>query len=270
MVKYLLYTNNGASDMALNCIYSMVKSGVSREDILLYTIDDETEHKFSEYGISTTKLDASESIGETDCFANSNYQDWNTKGFHRVVHYKIKAIIDALDTGNDVFYLDTDNVLFKNPTEFVKTNSDNLDILIQDDSDVHGRWRSLCTGVVFIKSNERTKKFYQKCLELHLKNIELDKSTGDQAAFNQILVEKNTHGLRDLNVSVFPHSLFPNGQIYFDTSESVDPYLLHNNYISGLENKIQRFKDNNFWFVEADDFNDVLAGGSGDKTKVTS
>ena len=270
MVKYLLYTNEGASDMALNCVYSMLTSGIAKEDIFVYTIDEETESKFSEYNIDVTKLDASKSLGSSDLRANDDYQDWNTKGFHRVVHYKIKAIIDALHRGHDVFYLDTDNVLFKNPTEFAESNSENIDILIQDDSDVHGRWKSLCTGVVFIKSNDTTKKFYEKCLELHLKNIELDKSTGDQAAFNQILMEKNIHGLNNINVVVFPHVLFPNGQVYFETDISNEqPYLLHNNYISGLENKIQRFKDNNLWFIDDDNFYDVLKGDNFVETKTT-
>jgi hypothetical protein len=247
----------------------MIKSDIKKTDILLYTIDDETEAKFSDYGVGVTKLDASESIGESDCFADSKYQDWNTKGFHRVVHYKIKAIIDALSKGDDIFYLDTDNVLFKNPTKFVE--SENSDIVVQDDSDIHGRWKSLCTGVVFIRSNEMTKKFYQKCLELHLKNIELDKSTGDQAAFNQTLLERHRHGLGDLSVGVFPHRLFPNGQIYFEsTVDKNDMYLFHNNHISGLDAKIQRFKDNNYWFVDSDDFRDVLSGNNCDKTEITS
>ena len=267
MVKYLLYTNSGASNMALNCIYSMIKSGVSKNDILLYTIDDETHTTFSEYGINVTKLDASKSIGKSGCFADSKYQDWNTKGFHRVVHYKIKAIIDALSKGDDVFYLDTDNVIFKNPTQFVE--SENSDIIIHDDSDIHGRWKSLCTGVVFIRSNKKTKKFYDECLDLHMKNIELDKSTGDQAAFNQIMVERHRHGLSDLSVNVFPHETFPNGQIYFEsTVDKNGMYLFHNNHISGLDAKIDRFKDNGYWFIDNDDFYDILSGN--DKTKITS
>lgn len=258
MIKYLLYTNSGASDMALNCIYSMIKSGIRKSDVLLYTIDDETEIKFKDRGINVTKLDASDSIGDSDYFAGSGYQDWNTKGFHRVVHYKIKAIIDALSTGHDIFYLDTDNVLFKDPTEFVEAMES--DIVVQDDSDIHGRWKSLCTGVVFIRSNEKTKKFYDKCLELHMKNIELDKSTGDQAAFNQILVERNSHGLGNLSVSIFPHEIFPNGQIYFESSvDKTGMYLFHNNHISGLDAKIERFKDNGYWFVDDDNFYNVLS-----------
>ena len=270
MVKYLLYTNNGASDMALNCIYSMISCGIRKDDILLYTIDSETEDKFSDHGFTVHKLDADAPIGESNSFADKKYQDWNTKGFHRVVHYKIKAIIDALSEGHNIFYLDTDNVLFKNPTDYVLEHSGSHDILIQDDSDIHGRWKSLCTGVVYIKSNDITKRFYEKCLELHLKNIELDKSTGDQAAFNQILMEKNQHGLSDIVVGIFPNEFFPNGQIYFETNLDKDKiFLLHNNHISGLESKIERFKKNDCWFIDCDNFNDVLSGNGDVKNKTT-
>ena len=87
VVKYLLYTNEGASDMALNCVYSMIVSGINKDDILVYTIDQETKEKFSEYDLNVTKLDASQPLGASDLHPSDDYQDWNTKGFHRVVHY---------------------------------------------------------------------------------------------------------------------------------------------------------------------------------------
>ena len=249
---FLLYTNDGASDMCLNCVYSLKKLGIEDEQILLYTADSASKDKLESFGLDVNCIGA-----ET----HEDYQDWNTNGFHRVVHYKIKSIIDALQTSN-VFYLDTDNVVFKNPLEFVSnvTDSEKFDIMIQDDSDLGGRWKSLCTGVVYIRSNEKTLKFYDECMKLHAKNIEKGQSTGDQASFNEIYGRRGSiEGLQDLNVGVLPMQYFPNGQAYFDNKigES-QKYLVHNNYISGVDSKIQRFKNYGMWNLQNEDFNKIM------------
>jgi len=251
--KFLLYTNDGASDMCLNCIYSLKKVGVEDDSILLYAADDASYEKLYSYSLDVKLID-----GETF----NEYQDWNTKGFHRVVHHKIKSIIDALERGNNVFYLDTDNVVFKNPLNFVSgvTNGESFDIMIQDDSDLGGRWKSLCTGVVYIKSNERTLIFYNECMKLHAKNIEEGNSTGDQASFNEIYANRSKiEGIEDLQLGVFPMQLFPNGQAYFDHNiGNGEKYLVHNNYISGVDLKIQRFKNHEMWNLDKEDFNKII------------
>jgi len=251
--KFLLYTNDGASDMCLNCIYSLKQVGVSDEDILLYAADDSSYKKLKSHNLNAKLID-----GETF----NEYQDWNTTGFHRVVHYKIQSIIDALKSGSNVFYLDTDIVAFKNPMEFVTNipDAESFDIMIQDDSDSQGRWHSLCTGVVFIRSNEKTLRFYDECMKLHAKNIEEGKSTGDQASFNETYANKNRiEGLEDLKLAVLPMEWFPNGQAYFDNNIcNDDKYIVHNNYISGMDLKIQRFKDHEMWYLDTEDFNEVI------------
>tara|TARA_Y100001963_G_C6683836_1_gene401190 strand:+ start:43 stop:813 length:771 start_codon:yes stop_codon:yes gene_type:complete len=250
--SFLLYTNDGASDMCLNCVYSLKKLGIDDEQILLYTADSASKDKLESYGLNVHSIGA-----ET----HENYQDWNTKGFHKVVHYKIKSIIDALQTSN-VFYLDTDNVIFKNPLDFVSKviESDSIDIMIQDDSDLGGRWKSLCTGVVYIRSNEKTLKFYDECMKLHAKNIENGQSTGDQASFNEIYARRGSiEGLQELTLGVLPMQYFPNGQAYFDNDIGKDEkYLVHNNYISGVESKIKRFITHDMWHLENPDFNKTM------------
>ena len=251
--KFLLYTNEGASDMCLNCIYSLKNVGVKDDNILLYAADEVSYEKLNLYGLNVKLIEGA---------TFNKYQDWNTTGFHRVVHHKIKSIIDALKKGNNIFYLDTDIVVFKNPMEFVSDgpNSESFDIMIQDDSDMQGRWHSLCTGVVFIRSNEKTLKFYDECMKLHAKNIKDGKSTGDQASFNETYANKNRiEGLEDLKLAVLPMEWFPNGQAYFDNHiGETEKYLVHNNYISGVSSKIQRFKEHQMWNLDKEDFNEII------------
>ena len=35
-------------------------------------------------------------------------------------------------------------------------------------------------------------------------------------------------------------------------------YLVHNNYISGVDSKIKRFKDHGMWHLDKEDFNKVI------------
>ena len=79
--KFLLYTNDGASDMCLNCVYSLKNVGIEDENILLYAADDASYEKLESYDLDVKLID-----GETF----NEYQDWNTKGFHRVVHHSLK------------------------------------------------------------------------------------------------------------------------------------------------------------------------------------
>ena len=97
-------------------------------------------------------------------------------------------------------------------------------------------------------------------MKLHAKNIERGKSTGDQASFNEIYANKNQiEGLKDLKLAVLPMEWFPNGQAYFDNNMcNDDKYIVHNNYISGMDLKIQRFKDHEMWYLDTEDFNEVI------------
>ena len=46
---------------------------------------------------------------------------------------------------------------------------------------------------------------------------------------------------------------YPNGSRYFNTTDADwkknTAKMVHNNYIVGLNNKINRFKENNLWFI---------------------
>jgi hypothetical protein len=46
-----------------------------------------------------------------------------------------------------------------------------------------------------------------------------------------------------------PHK-YPNGYRYFiSKTKCRNPYLIHNNWIRGLDNKIKRFKAYNLWYI---------------------
>jgi len=66
-------------------------------------------------------------------------------------------------------------------------------------------------------------------------------------------VDKGDKKLRkQKNVSKFVKlnlDLFPNGPHYFKYNDSLDPYIIHFNYLVGNNEKINKMKETNQWYV---------------------
>ena len=69
----------------------------------------------------------------------------------------------------------------------------------------------------------------------------------DQALINK-LVKKN-----NIKYKLLPWKKYCNGDLYFNKKKKYfkkrKPLVLHNNFIVGLEAKINRFKKHGLWFI---------------------
>jgi hypothetical protein len=97
-----------------------------------------------------------------------------------------------------------------------------------------------CSGVMFIAPTEYMinimNSAYPKILKCKVGGLT------DQRILNEILDHKKIGCL-------CPYK-YPNGYRYFDSSEDIDfPCLVHNNWIKGLNRKINRLKKHNLWYV---------------------
>ena len=77
-----------------------------------------------------------------------------------------------------------------------------------------------------------------------------DHRTGEQPALNYAI--RRVEGLR---FRTLPRALYPNGASYFDRdirpAKGQRPYIVHNNWISGLAPKRERFERHAMWLVGA-------------------
>lgn len=77
----------------------------------------------------------------------------------------------------------------------------------------------------------------------------------DQAAFGGPWEVQTNEGLR---TDVIPENVFPSGKVFFDhpwEEQYVRKYfpdicIVHNNWISGHDSKVERFKEYHLWGVE--------------------
>jgi hypothetical protein len=176
------------------------------------------------------------------------------KHYKNIVKVKLKAIKIILQENYFVLYVDTDIVFFQDPFVHI-FNLPPKDIYFQSDngreddafSAVIGK-TNLCSGFMFIIPNK-------KCIELMDQSLDvIEKSKSkiyvyDQDAINYILKSKNKQ--KEVDYGILSPSLFPNGVRFFEKRKQCanNPFIVHNNYIVGLDAKVNRFKKYGLWYV---------------------
>ena len=143
--------------------------------------------------------------------------------------YKLKYLRRKLN----ILYADVDAVWLKNPFPNFKGD---FDMWLQEDNTKY-----LCAGFMAVRSSAATINFM---LKWHGKLKE--KNTVNQFAFNTLLLESN------VRYKPLDKFCFPSGITYFERSNRemrCDAVVVHNNYIVGIDNKIDRFKRYKLWKV---------------------
>ena len=164
---------------------------------------------------------------------------YGTKGFRNIMARKVKSIEIMLREGYFVFYLDTDIVLLDNPIRHYFTlpaapvymQSDTTNFNINTPG-------SHCAGVIFMSPSLKTADIMKKAYDLVLDHPH-DKG-GDQKILN-----------KTMKAMTLDPRAYPNGHRYFKSREQCwnKPILIHNNWIKGLDAKVDRFKKHGYWYV---------------------
>jgi hypothetical protein len=223
-VIFITLTNSGYIDYTLNCIESLKRLGLN--DLLhCYCIGTEGHNRLLSCNVKSILINDEE---------NSAFQLFNQGRYSNVVYYKFKIISENLDkykyvciTDGDITFENKD--LFKYLLENIKDN----DMLIQNDCMNDADNRNLCSGFMFIKSNDKTRYIFSP------DNMYMDFNKvgwGDQLYINEI---KNKLVYKKL-----PLNLFPNGQFYYKHGKNLNPYLIHFNWVIGHEKKMKMIKHN--------------------------
>ena len=166
--------------------------------------------------------------------------DYGTKPFKDIMMEKVRMITEELEKGVPILYLDTDIVVLQDPFPHLNKLSPKDVYFQSDEQDFRKDVTNHCAGCMFIRPTSGSKQLFGKTLS-YLENVDYD----DQVMLNQIIQENES----SFNIGSLDPGMFPNGPRYFDAKSSVEPFLVHNNYIVGLHNKIQRFKNHNLWLL---------------------
>ena len=140
-------------------------------------------------------------------------------------------------TGGLALIVDVDSVWLRDPYPFL-VSEDGYDIIGQMDGP------NLCGGFLLLNgTSTKVRNLWRDMTQLHSEILDKGNSQSEQTLLNKMISSNEDNlSVKHLNVS-----FFPNGNEYFDLKNAVDPVVIHNNYIKGIDAKIQRFKDFDLW-----------------------
>jgi hypothetical protein len=183
----------------------------------------------------------------------SKEANYHTFEFRKMFINKLKIISNLLKQyKKPILHIDTDIVVLSSQLD--KQINDlchtKFDIIFQSDNTNFIQSTNLCTGFMLLNYTKNTLFCLKKGIYYIKKNINQIEHWGDQRSINYVLKKYPNKFI----IKTFSHIDYPNGYRYFNNLNTVykiyKPIIVHNNYIKGLQNKINRFKKHKLWFIE--------------------
>ena len=226
----MTFTNKGYVEYTKNLIVSNINNKVNA-NIRVYALDQYSYDYFQDFHddvIFYRKQD----------FENS-YLSQTDKNFGNLMFVKFELIYKELLEHDNVVYVDGDIVFKKDFSSYLMNYAPDVDIVFQDDlRPSKPDLENVCAGFMYIKSNENTKNFFKPTPKLIRKFNKY--KTHDQTYINK---NKN-----EFSYIKLPLNNFPNGAHFYQFHETLEPYMVHFNYVRGDE-KLNRMKTHGEWYL---------------------
>lgn len=233
---YLLYT--------LNMLKSLQPFGLDKK-ILIMCIDTKGTNILKRLGYNVCCIDDKE-LGK--------FCPWNTKGYDRICYLKLELIYRILSLNKNVLLADGDIVFRNNPIEDIQSwLSDTIyDVWIQNDSQEDRNTKNMCTGYMFIKTNERLIKLYD-CVseEGRQKYLSCAFDNNDQTYFNKFVKPA-------CMFNALPLEKYPNGKMYYDNADNLKniSIIVHFNWVQG-HLKMAKMKEHKMWLLTPEEEEEI-------------
>ncbi|CAD5182662.1 unnamed protein product [Musa acuminata subsp. malaccensis] len=188
---------------------------------------------------------------------------FGSQGFFNFTSRRPRHLLHILELGYSVMYNDVDMLWLSDPFPYLKGKHD---VYFTDDMAAvkplnhphdlpppgkKGR-TYICSCMIFLRPTRGAKEVMRSWIEeLQNQPWSVKRKSNDQPAFNWAL--NKTAGQVDLYL--LPQAAFPSGGLYFKNESWVKEtkgmnVIIHNNYITGFDKKIKRFKDYGLWLVD--------------------
>ena len=217
-VKFITLTNNGYLNYTLNCLKSLELIKF-QTPLHCYTLGKDAYNTLRSSSHNSILLDS-------DNTEDTKFNIYRTGNWHNITKRKFEIIHKELINNKFVCFTDGDIVFLNNNfmnycLEYIQDN----DIVIQNDTLVDSDHTFLCSGFMFIKSSEKTIDLFDpKKVEKYAKP-----GWGDQKYINKIISK--------LKYKVLPLKLFPNGMYFYKNRTTLNPMMIHFNWLRGHEKK---------------------------------
>jgi len=223
-VKFLTFLNLGCLDICLNMLKSAEKVGITMDDFIIACMDEEVYKLLLLKGYKGAFLYINQDL--------KDYQDWtfdSNSGFRDIVRHKWKIIDRVHKEHPNLMWVDTDIVFKENPVEILTGHEE---VLFQTDAP----GSTICTGFMVFNEKPECRQLVAEC--------GADETNDDQLIMNEIALTKyNEH------IALLSEDLFPNGHVYYIQGRKDNAMIVHNNWIKGLQAKIDKFKEEGLWYL---------------------
>jgi len=223
-MKFLTFLNSGCLDICLNMLKSAENVGISMDDFIIACMDEDAYNSLIHSGYKNSFLYMDNELKE--------YQDWTlneNSGFRNIVKYKWKVIESTHKKYPNLMWVDTDIVFVENPVEIL---SNHEEVLFQTDNPGY----TICTGFMVFNGTKKCRELIEECAS--------HDSADDQIIMNQIALTKYND-----YIALLSEDLFPNGNVYYKQGRKKNAMIIHNNWMVGIENKMNKFKEEGYWYL---------------------
>lgn len=223
-MKFLTFLNSGCIEICKNMLISAENVGIDMNDFYIACLDRNA------FNIMRSYKNAYLYESELNCEI-SEYQNWSFDAdskFRLIVRNKWPIIKSIYKNHKDLCWVDSDIVFLKNPLEIIEKKNQ---ILFQcDDPGL-----TLCSGFMVFNSTIECQKFVEECSQYVYED--------DQRIVNYVGENYIPH------LAILDLDMFPNGHRYYQENRKENAYIVHNNFMVGIEEKIKRFKEEKLWYL---------------------
>jgi len=232
-------TNSGYLFYTLNMLKSLKQYDLDKK-VFIVCIDKKGVDILNRFGYEAYSMDDK---------TLSKFCPWNSKGYDKICYLKLELIYYILSLKKNILLVDGDIVFLKNPiNEMEEWYNDKIyDVWIQNDSQQNMNTKNMCTGYLFIKSNDRLIKLYDCVSEKgQQKYIQCAFDNNDQTYFNKFVKPY---------CLMCPLSLekYPNGKMFYECYDRYETIpssiiLVHFNWVQG-HMKMAKMKEYKLWLL---------------------
>jgi hypothetical protein len=236
-IAFITLTNNGYMDYTLNCLKSLNKIN-SEIQLKCYCVGKKGNQLLNSMGYSSEFIKpTNKSLSGFQSFRNNEWAD--------ITYQKFNIIYKNLLSHKYVCFTDGD-IVYENPKIFnyLLENIGGNDMLIQTEAikdDISTK--ELCTGFMFIKSNPKTISLFNPI------NVEPHKNKCGNNWNDQLYVNAFKH---TITYNTLPLTLFPNGRYYYANHQTINPFMIHFNWVVGHTKK-QKMIEHSKWYIANSD-----------------
>ena len=221
-ISFITFTNYGYIDFTKNLILSLEKCNFPLS-LKVYCIDQKSFDELQSFNKNITL-----EMLEDETNTNETIVGWKEEGWNKMVYSKLKCIHKELLTNPYVFYTDSDIVFENNyALQYLLDNLKDHDMCIQQN-----KGDILCTGFMFMKSNDTMKHLFD------WKKINIETFICDEDYINENKDKFNYYRLS--------REYFPTERYYYHNNDN--QFLIIHFNKNKKEGKINSMKLYNKWF----------------------